>query len=171
MTWSFLFLVTLLIGLVMAATSGLMRRMTPHRICHQITVPAPEHRSALVNLIAQRLCLPLVAFGGAGLLLRRAETPNRLVAAALIALAAGLVSMLVLRRRNVRPLATLAVVVREIPANGFGQVEVNQGDRRVVLAARSADGSRIPAGSAIEMVDCDSSVLTVRPAAAAAGPA
>jgi hypothetical protein len=170
-TWSFLFLITLLIGLVMAATSGLMRRMTPHRICHQITVPTPEHRSALVNLIAQRLCLPLVAFGAAGLLLRRAERPTRLATAVLIALGAALVSMLVLRRRRVLPLASRAVVVREIPANGFGQVEVDQGDRRIVLAARSADGSRIPAGSAIEMVDCESSVLTVRPAAAAAGTA
>lgn len=169
MTWSFVFLVSLVVGLVMAATSGLMRQMTPHRICHHITVPRPEHRLAIINLIAQRLSLPLLAFGAAGLLLYRAERPTRLVVSGLVALGSGAVSIVVLRRRRTRPLPPGAVVVRDIPATGFGQVEVEHGGRKLVLAARSADGIAIPAGSAIEMVDCESSVLSVRLARGAAG--
>ena len=163
-TWSFLFLASLLLGLVMAATSGLLRRITGHRLFHQITVPDQEHRSVLISVIARRCSLPLAAFGTAGLLLWRAEPPARLTTATVVALAAGAIAVLVMRRHRERPLASRAVVIRAIPANGFGQVGIAQGRRTLVLAARSEDGHPIPVGCAIEMVDCESSVLTVRPA-------
>ncbi len=162
MTWSFLFLVCLLVGLATAAIHSLLQRITSHRVCHNVVVPAPEHRSALINLIAQRASSPLIAFGAVGLALYRTERETRVLSAVAVGLVAALLATIVLRRWRVPPPPARAKVVREIPANGFGQVQVEQRDRRIVLAAKSADGRSIPVGSEIEMVDCDSSVLTVR---------
>ncbi len=163
MTWSFLFLTCFLVGLVMAATSGLLRRFTVHRLCQQITLPAPEHHSALVNLIARRASFPLAAFGAVGLVLLRSETTTRLIAGAVGALLATVVAIVVLREWwSPPPPPVAAIVARAIPPNGFGQIEIEQGGRTVVLAARSADGQAIAAGAAVEMVDCQSSVMTVR---------
>jgi hypothetical protein len=167
-TISFLFLVCLLVGLVVAGTSGLLRRITAHRVCHDVTMPAPEHHTALLNLIARRISPPLAVFGAAGLLLRHSDVQARVIWSLAAALAAGLVAMLVFREWSTPVPAATAVVVRAIPVNGFGQVQVEQGGRTILLAAKSIDGSEIPAGSAIEMVDCESSVLTVKVAGAAA---
>jgi hypothetical protein len=170
-TLSFVFLVSLLVGLVMAATSGLLQRMAAHRVGHKVTVPSPEHLSAVINLIARRAGLPLAAFGVAGLLLRRSEVQSRVAWSVAAALAAGLVGMVLHRTRPSQAPVGRAVVVREIPATGFGQVEIEQQGRTVVLAARSVDRTVIPVGSPIEMVDCESSVLTVRRVRVGATPA
>jgi len=166
-TWSFLFLACLLLGLVLAATFAVLQRNRVHQVCHQIIVPVPEHHSALINWIARRASFPLAAFGILGLVLRRSETGTRFAGALTAALVAGLIAMVVFREWRETPPPARAVVVREIPVSGFGQVEIEQGGRKFVLAAKSADGQPIPVGSAIEMVDCESSVLTVRLLAAA----
>jgi hypothetical protein len=170
-TWSFLFLAVLLVGLVVTATSGLLRRMTVHRLCHQVTVPAPEHHSALVTRIGQRVSVPLVAFGVIGLVLLNSEPGTRLLLAGAGGAVTALAGFVVFRTWLAELPPLRAVVALEIPANGFGQVEIDQGKRTIRLAARSADGQAIAAGSEVEMVDCESSVLTVRPRAQRAAPA
>jgi len=162
-TWSFAFLAVLLVGLVMASTSGLLRRIAVHHLDRHITVPAPEHHTAVVNLIAQRVSMAVTAFGLGGLVLLQATPPTRLVVAAVAALATGLVALLVLRPVCPPPAASLARVVREIPPGGYGQVEIEQGLRALVLAARAHDGSRIATGTVVDLLDCESSVVTVRP--------
>jgi hypothetical protein len=164
-TWSFLFLAALLLGLVVTATSGLLRRMTVHRLRHQVTVPAPEHHSALVTRIAQRISVPLVAFGAIGLILLRSELRTRLVAATIGGLVTAVAAFVVFREWWAQLPLARAVVARAIPENGFGQVEIDQGKRTIRLAARSEDGRAIAVGSEVELVDCESSVLTVRPRA------
>jgi membrane-bound ClpP family serine protease len=55
-----------------------------------------------------------------------------------------------------------AVVVREIPPGGFGQVKVQAGEREALLAAQSQEEEGIPAGAEVEVVDCQRSVVVVR---------
>ena len=53
-------------------------------------------------------------------------------------------------------------MVRAIAPSGYGQIELDQGGRTLVLAARTEDGSEIPVGREVDVVDCESSVVTVR---------
>jgi hypothetical protein len=161
-TWSFVFLAFLLLGLAMAATSGLLRRLGVHRLHALITMPAPEHHSAVVHLMTQRASIVVAAFGVAGLLALGSEVQARLVIAAVAALVGALVALLVLRPTCPLPAATRGRVVRAIAAGSYGQVEVDGGNRTLVLAARADNGAEIPLGASVEVVDCESSVLTVR---------
>jgi membrane protein implicated in regulation of membrane protease activity len=56
-----------------------------------------------------------------------------------------------------------ATVVRDIPARGYGQVEVLVDGHRVTLAARSEADTMIPAGAQVKLVDRSDSVVVVRP--------
>jgi len=161
-TQSFAYLVFLLLGLVMAATSGLLRRIAAHHLRHQVTVPAPEHGSAVRHLATQRASVVLVALGLGGLAALRSQPYDRLVVAVMAALVAGLAALLALRPECPPRHASLARVVRAIAPGGYGQVEVAEGTRTIVLAAKSADGRSIPPGAQVEVLDCESSVLTVR---------
>jgi hypothetical protein len=161
-TWSFVFLAILLLGVVMAATSGLLRRFAVGHLRHHVTLPAPEHRSAMVNLAVQRGSIVLAAFGLAGLVGPRGDVPGRAVVALLAALVAALVVIVALRPERPSRSASHARVVRAIAARGYGQIEIDEGTRTLVLAARTDDGSEIPIGREVEVLDCESSVVTVR---------
>jgi hypothetical protein len=161
-TWPFLFLAILLLGAVMAATSGLLRRITVHHLRHSVTMPAPEHHSAVVNLAMQRASIVVAAFGLAGLAGPRSDLAARLTIAVVAALVAALVVILALRPVCAPRSASRARVVRAIAPSGYGQIELDQGGRTLVLAARTEDGSEIPVGREVDVVDCESSVVTVR---------
>ena len=153
----------------MAGTSGLLRRIAAHHLRHQVTMPGPEHHSAVRNLTTQRASLVLVAFGIGGLAVLHSSPTERLLVAGVAALLACMVALLVLRPICPPRPASLARVVRAISPSGYGQVEVAEGRRTIILAAKSADGRTIPTGAQVEVLDCESSVLTVRlPGASAA---
>lgn len=61
-----------------------------------------------------------------------------------------------------RPASRHGTVVRDIPAGGFGQVRLGQTDQGLLLAARSAGGEFLPAGTVVEIVDDSRSVILVR---------
>jgi membrane-bound ClpP family serine protease len=52
-------------------------------------------------------------------------------------------------------------VVREIPASGYGQVEVLLEGAPLKLAARSQDQQPIPAGAVVRILDRSESVVVV----------
>jgi len=159
---SFVFVASLLLGLAMAATSGLLRRIAARHLRQQVTMPAPEHHSAVRNLAIQRASLVVTAFGIGGMAVRHSASADRLLVAAVAAMLAGLVALFALRPACPPRTASLARVVRAIGSGGYGQVEVAEGKRIIVLAAKSADGRPIPSGAEVEVLDCESSVLTVR---------
>jgi hypothetical protein len=156
------FLAFLLIGLAMAATSGLLQRIGIHNVHFPVKMAASEHHSAVAHLTIQRASIVVAAFGIAGLLALRSETQARALIATVAALIATLVALLALRPKCPLPAATHACVVRAITAGGYGQVEVDGGGRKLILAARAVDGGEIPLGASVEVLDCESSVLTVR---------
>ena len=162
MTWSFVFLAFLLFGLAMAATSGLLKRIAVHTVRYPVEMPAPEHHSAIITLMTQRASIVVTAFGVGGLLAHRSEGPSRLLGAVASALVGARVALLALRPKCRPPAASSARVVRAIAAGGYGQVEIDEGRRTLVLAARSDDGREIPVGASVDVLDCESSVLTVR---------
>lgn len=85
-----------------------------------------------------------------------------LLAVILVALVV-MAAMLLRTRPSRRQLTTRqATVVRAIPAGGFGQVRLEQGDATVLLAARTAGGESLPVGSVVEIVDDSRSVLVVQ---------
>lgn len=85
-----------------------------------------------------------------------------LLAAILVALVV-MAAMLLRTRPPRRQLTTRqATVVRAIPAGGFGQIRLEQGDATVLLAARTAGGESLPVGSVVEIVDDSRSVLVVQ---------
>ena len=54
-------------------------------------------------------------------------------------------------------------VVREIPGNGYGQVEVTMEGAQLKLAARSEVADPIPVGTLVEILDRSESVVVVVP--------
>jgi hypothetical protein len=166
MTWAFAFLVCLVLGLVLSGISGLLAGLPFPALHRHLVVPEPEHRTSSFNTLARRVGVGLAVFGAMGLVLSAWVdfTLRTTLAAALAAAgAATLVVALLLRRRcAVAAAAEYATVVREIPPGGYGQVRFQQGESVVVMAARSDDPASIPTGSAVEVVDCLRSVVTVR---------
>jgi hypothetical protein len=53
-------------------------------------------------------------------------------------------------------------VVREIPAHGFGQVELSVEGTQLKMAARTDQSQPIPVGSLVEILDRTESVVTVK---------
>ena len=56
-----------------------------------------------------------------------------------------------------------ATVVKEIPARGFGQVQISVAGTALKLAAKSGTGSAILPGTVVEILDRQESVVTVSP--------
>jgi hypothetical protein len=163
-TWAFLYLAVLLVGLVLAGPTGLWNRLRSHR--HPVVVPHPEQHFAFLNVVGQRISVGLVFFGVGGLVAAqfRAFDPRYSL---LVALGAGtLFSVLALFVLSTPCAsdrgASTAKVVRDIPAGGYGQVQLLDIGRPVIMAAKSIDGEAIAAGSDVELVDCQSSVISVK---------
>ncbi len=165
MTWGFGYLACLLVGLVLAAVTGLIRDLRAFAR-HTPVVPHSDLHHPLLGIVARRVSPGLVLGGLVGLVLNA----NRGVghgSALLWACASGVVGVLaaclVLRRPIASALVSQhATVVKEIQPGGYGQVRIERGGVSVLLAAQSADPLPIPAGTEVEVVDCTCSVIKVR---------
>lgn len=163
MTWGFFFLAALLVGLSLAATFGILESLpkNPH-----VALPRAEFARHRRQVHIARFGVSLVGFGGIGLVLVSwgRWTPEVVLAiSGVSALVFWMLGHWVLRM----PCATLAsqqraTVVREIPPGGYGQVRLETGGAVTLFAAQSEDPEPIPAGSEVEVVDCQRSVVLVR---------
>lgn len=166
MTWAFAYLVALVLGLVLAAVTGLLldlRNLSRH---HHLVVPHPDQHEPFLNLLGRRLAIGLVLFGAVGLTIG-ARWMSQARFTFPIALGAGVVGIaigfLCYRPPSGRaPHSEQATVVREIPPGGYGQVKLERREGIIVLAAQNIDSAAIPAGCEVEVVDATRSVITVR---------
>ena len=165
MTWAFAYLAALLVGLVLAVVTGLLRDLRS-LAQHRLVVPHPDQNRPFIALLGHRLSAGLILAGAVGLVMSggRVPEPSRTLP---VALAAGLVCFLlahvVVRRHPPQwPPVEKAVVIREIAPGGYGQVRIQHGKESVILAAQSIDKGVIPAGTVVEVVDDTRSVITIR---------
>jgi len=165
-TWAFIYLVALLVGLVLATVTGLLRDLRNLSRHHHLVVPHPDQQSAFFALVGRRLAVGSFLFGFVGLALgaRKLSHPSLTFP---VALGAGLVGFVLgvglYRRPRGRTIhSDTATVVRDIPPGGYGQVRLERQGGSVVLAAQNVDHTPIPAGSEVEVVDSTRSVVTVR---------
>lgn len=166
MTWAFVYLVALLVGLVLAVVTGALRDLTQLSFHRHLVVPPPDQQFPFLNLLGRRVAFGLALFGIAGLAMgdRLVSNPRSTLLVALAGGAVGFASgVVLLRRRCVEtPLVAKATVVRDIAPGGYGQVRLQRSGTTVVLAAQSIDATVISAGTEVEVVDCTRSVITVR---------
>jgi len=162
-TWGFLFLASLLVGLVLAAVFGVLETLPKHR---EVALPRPELARHRRQVHVAHLGAGLAGFGAVGLVLvawGRWPIPWILLAA----LAAAFLAWLLAHLAVGLPCALgasggEAVVVREIPPGGYGQVSIRTPRGETVFAAQSEGAEPIAAGSRVQVVDCQRSVVVVR---------
>ncbi len=165
-TWAFLYLMSLLAGLILAAGTGMLRGLPHLSPSRHLTVPVPEQHYGHLNLLGRRLSTGLAIFGLTGLVLgawerMRSDTIAEVAVAAGVA-AFALTFLLVRGACAIAAATERAIVVRTLPPGGYGQVRLESEGRVVTLAAKSVDDEEIPAGSEVSVVDCTRSVITVR---------
>lgn len=165
MTWSFGYLACFIVGLVLAAVSGLIRDLQ----ClarPNVVVPRSARHLPFLNRLGRRLAAGLILSGLVGLVLavQRNIGPRRALLWAIVASVLGvLVASLPLARAcSSVARSERAIVVKDIPPGGYGQVRFERDGVAVLLAAQSADRVVIPAGSDVEVVESTRSVITVR---------
>lgn len=172
MTWGFVYLLLFLGGFTLALVTGLVRRILhPSELCgDSVVAPSHEHWQAAHAprtdaLVAFTTVFGLVTLAVHGL--SSIDPTHEIV----IGASAGLIGAVGLRawmRHVCHPLGDIdgsadqATVVRDIPAAGFGTVEISVGSIRATLAARSADGIAIPSGTPVELIESADSVAVVR---------
>lgn len=168
MTWAFLFMAVFLVGVILAAVTGLLGDL--RSLARNRYMVAPPHL-ATVSGIARCLSVGMIGFGLFGLFsifhhrgsVDPVHTFGVAVVAGLLALAIAVAARAVLARCARTPGAIeTATVVREIPANGFGQIQVPGTCSTMTLAARAEDGAAIAIGTEVEIVDSQRSVIVVR---------
>ena len=167
MTWPFLFLVVLVVGVVLTAVIGGLRNERQARSHHRhLVLPDADHHGAFRSHLAYRAAVGLSGFGLAGLLatsLLGLPPGTSLTVAAAVGAICAVAAIVIIRpycppaRRGERATAT-----REMLPGGYGQVRIEHGEQHVILAAQSADDRPIPAGAEVEVFDCDRSVVRVR---------
>ncbi len=165
MTWEFCYVAVFIVGLALAAVTGLIRDLRS-LARHHLVVPHPDLHRPFLALLGRRLAIGLVLFGLVGLVIaaQRHAQPRTTLLLATAAGFAGILATLLLMRR---PCATAlgserATVVRDIQPGAYGQVRIEKNGVTVLMAAQSADAALIPAGAEVDVVDCSRSVLTVR---------
>jgi hypothetical protein len=165
-TWAFAYLVALMVGLVLAVVTGVLRDLTQLSFHRHLVVPPSDQQFPFLALLGRRLAFGLALFGIAGLVLgdRLARDPRVTLLVAVGAGVAGFAfGLAVLRRPSAEaPHIDKATVVRDIAPGGYGQVRLRRAGGDVVMAAQSVDTTLIPAGAEVEVVDCTRSVVTVR---------
>jgi len=169
-TLAFVYLLVFLLGFTLALVGGLVRRILhPAQLCDHVTLPSHEHWASLDTPRADFVISLLTGFGLTALVLHGTMDldPLREVG---IAVVLGTLLSLVIRSwlchaaKPMDPGCCLhgrALVIRRIPENGFGQVEVDACGCVVKLAARSASGRPIEEGRIVQVVDRNESVLVV----------
>jgi hypothetical protein len=163
-TWAFLYLAALLVGLALAAVTGLLRDVVGLASHSTVVAPHQDSHRALLSRLLRCIAAALTGFGAVGLglvTLRPLHSRAALNTATGAAILAVLVLLLVLGRRRVAAARSgLAKVVREIPPGGYGQIRME--GCAIVLAAQGADRDAIPIGATVEILDAERSVVTVR---------
>jgi len=173
-TWGFDYLLIFLGGFTLSLVTGFARRLLhPTELCDNVVVPSHEHLRGLRFPAADLLASFLTLFGLISLVTHGLTSlaESRVVA---IGAGAGVFGIFALRTwlyRVCDPCEQLnhdlqqVRVVREIPANGYGQVEVSLDGAPLKLAARTEMLKPIPVGSAVEILDRTESVVVVKPSA------
>jgi membrane protein implicated in regulation of membrane protease activity len=171
-TWGFAYLLIFLGGFTLALVTGFGRRLLdPTELCDHVVVPSHEHLWSMRFPAADILASFLTLFGLTAVVVHGVTSlaPKHELA---IAGAAGLVGIVALRSwlhrvcdpcEKLRSGAQEVRVVREIPGNGYGQVEVVMEGAQVKLAARSEVAEPIPVGTIVEILDRSESVVVVVP--------
>jgi hypothetical protein len=159
-----MYAVALVVGLVLAGVTGLIRDL--RSLAHNLVVPHPDQHSAFLALLGRRLAVGLVLAGIVGLFMsaRPLSDPRRILVISLAVGVVGFVLALFLLRTPCDEIRHIekATVVRDIPPGGYGQVRFERKGGSVLLAAQNVDSAVIPAGCAVEVVDCTRSVVTIR---------
>ncbi len=166
MTWIFTYSILFLLGLLLAGSTGLLRRLPFFSHHHNVVLPAPEHHVTAFNALARRVSVGLALFGLVGVLLAAmsdTEPRTHLAAAAVAGVAGALLAALFMRQRCADVEETRdAVAVRDIPPGGYGQVRFDRSGANVMMAAQNVDTEAIAAGDHVAVVDCQRSVLAIR---------
>lgn len=163
MTWAFFYLALLLVGAVLAVVFGSLEGFPAHQ---HLALPRPEVARHRRQVHVAHLGAALSGCGGVGLVLVSwTRWPSLAVLAA--SLGGGLFSWFLARLLLHLPCQAMlaqqkAVVVRDIPPGGYGQVKVAISGAETILAAQSEEEETLPAGSEVEVVDCQRSVVVVR---------
>ncbi len=165
MTWEFSYVAAFIVGLALAAVTGLISNLRS-LARHHLVVPYSDLHRPFLALLGRRLAIGLVLFGLVGLVInaqRHAEPSTTLLISAAAGLAGIVAAFVMLRRPCAMALdSERATVVRDILPGAYGQVRIERSGVSVVMAAQSVDADVIPAGAEVEVVDCSRSVLTVR---------
>jgi len=171
-TWGFCYLAIFLLGFTLALVSGLARRLLhPTELCDGVVVPSHEHW-AQFHTPRMDLFVSFLTFFGLTTLVLQGTTTMTHRKEVLLGTAAGLIGALILRTwlcktcdpsRGLDCSGADARVVKSIPPNGFGQVEVKVGSCHVKLAARSEVLESIAEGSEVTILQREESVVIVKP--------
>lgn len=171
MTWAAAYLLVFLGGFTLAVVTGFARRLLhPCELCDYVVIPSHEHLHGLRFPLADLLASFVTLFGLAGLLVHGLTSlgPTKEIA---IGAGAGVVGIFALRfwlGRVCDPIEQLdqdlqrVRVIREIPAKGYGQVEVFVDGAQLKLAARTEEARPIPEGALVEILDRCESVVIVK---------
>jgi membrane protein implicated in regulation of membrane protease activity len=170
-TWAFAYLLIFLGGFTLSLVTGFARRLLhPTDLCDHVIVPSHEHLRGLKFPAADVLASFLTLFGIVSFVIHGVSSlaPQQEMA---IGAAAGVLGIFALKswlHRVCDPCERLGSevnefrVVREIPANGYGQVEVTIKGSQLKLAARSEGSAPIPVGALVEILDRTESVVVVK---------
>jgi membrane protein implicated in regulation of membrane protease activity len=171
-TWGFAFLLIFLGGFTLSLVTGFARRLLhPTELCDHVVLPSHEHLHSLRFPAADLLSSFLTVFGCV-CLLAHGLTPLAPPTVVALGTVAGIIGIFVFRSwlsRVCDPTDKLEAtilqvrVVREIPSDGYGQVEVEIEGTPLKLAARGNSSQSIPVGSVVEILDRSESVVVVRP--------
>lgn len=167
MTWSFLFVAVLVVGVVLAAVIGGLRNERQVRSHHRhLVLPHADHHGVFRSHVALWAAAGLSGFGLAGLLaaslLGLPPKTSLNVAAGAGAVCAAVAVLLIRPHCPPARHGERATAIREMLPGAYGQIRVEQADHHVIMAAQSADDRPIPAGAEVEVLDCDRSVVRVR---------
>jgi membrane protein implicated in regulation of membrane protease activity len=172
-TWGFFYLLVFLGGFTLALVTGLVRRtLHPSELCDHVVVPSHEHWISAHTPRTDFLVAFTTIFGLSTFLIHgftSLETVREIVIGAAIGIVGAVVLRLWLHQvcgpsRQAAEDVGSAKVVREIPAKGYGQVEMEVDGSPLRMAARSASTDPIPTGAHVRVLDCQESVLVVKPA-------
>jgi membrane protein implicated in regulation of membrane protease activity len=170
-TLGFAYLLIFLGGFTLSLVTGFARRLLhPTELCDNVVVPSHEHLRGLRFPLADILASFLTLFGFTALVVHGITSlaPPKVTA---IGVAAGLIGVFALKSwlyrvcdpsERLNGKAGLVRVVREIPANGYGQVELSIDGAQLKMAARTDQSGPIPVGEIVEILDRTESVVVVK---------
>lgn len=159
-------------GFTLALVTGFGRRLLhPSVLCDHVVVPSHEHLSSMRFPAADILASFLTLFGLTAVVIHGVTSlaPKHEIAIGVVAGLFGIVALRTWLRRVCDPCEQLRSgtrevrVVREIPGNGYGQVEVIMEGAQLKLAARSETAEPIPVGTVVHILNRTESVVVVVP--------